>query len=274
MQDSATMKRPLLKYFSLTYLIFFVLFGMTGGAIALKMVEPIPDILQVVCAWSPTFSFLILYKKLVPDLTLGEFIRRQFRAKAGKGLLFAVGLQMLVFITMVVLISIVNRITMLMVINTSAAVLVLGFFNQLIRGPLGEEIGWRGYAQNQLQKTHSPLVSSLILGAVWGLWHAPLWFVTTGYAGGQLVQYIALFLVGILSISVIMTYFYNKSKNLLIPIVMHQLLNYLGSVIEADGLQIMFYMSMLYLAAALVLVVVNPHKVLFSGSLVKKYTEL
>jgi membrane protease YdiL (CAAX protease family) len=135
---------------------------------------------------------------------------------------------------------------------------------------LGEEIGWRGYALNQLQKTHSPLISSLIIGTVWGFWHAPLWFVTSGYAGSQLIEYIALFLVGIYSISVVMTYFYNKNKNLLIPIVMHQLLNYFGFIIKTDGLQMMFYMSLLYLAVAIVLIAVNPQKALFPRFLSQK----
>lgn len=263
MPAEATMKKPLLKYFALTYLIFFVLFGITGAAIALYMPKPIPDILQVVCAWSPTFAFLILHKKLVPDLTLREFIKMQFYAKAGRGLLFAVGLQLLVFIGMIAFISIVNKAPLLNVISTSASVIVLGFFNQFIRGPLGEEIGWRGYALNQLQKTNTPLRSSLILGTVWGFWHAPLWFVTSGYTGIQLIEYIVLFLVGIISISVLITYFYNKNKNLLIPIVMHQLLNYLGSVVQADGLATMLSMSMLYLVVALVLIAVNPQKALY-----------
>ncbi len=41
-------------------------------------------------------------------------------------------------------------------------------------GPLGEELGWRGYALPALQKHHSALVSSLIIGVFWCFWHAPL----------------------------------------------------------------------------------------------------
>jgi membrane protease YdiL (CAAX protease family) len=37
----------------------------------------------------------------------------------------------------------------------------------------GEEMGWRGYVLPRLQAKHSALVSSLILGAVWGFWHLP-----------------------------------------------------------------------------------------------------
>lgn len=259
MAAEATIKRPLLKYFILTYIIFLVLFGITGAMLALNLPSIIPDVLQVICAWSPTFALLILFKKIIPDQTLGAFIKRQFSSKVALGqLALAIGIQVLVFIGMVVLVSVSNNIPLLSAINTSASVLVLGFFNMLIRGPLGEEIGWRGYALNHLQKKHSPLVASIIIGLVWGFWHTPLWIVTSGYTGVQLIEYAALFLVGIICTSVIMTYFYNRSRNLLIPIVIHQLLNYSGFLVNADGMQTMFYQALLCLVAAIVLVIVNP----------------
>lgn len=36
---------------------------------------------------------------------------------------------------------------------------------------IGEEAGWQGYAARLLQSKHSALVSSLILGSVWAMWH-------------------------------------------------------------------------------------------------------
>jgi membrane protease YdiL (CAAX protease family) len=44
-------------------------------------------------------------------------------------------------------------------------------FAALVMFPLGEEFGWRGFAYPRLEKRYGPVYGSLLLGAVWGLWH-------------------------------------------------------------------------------------------------------
>lgn len=44
-------------------------------------------------------------------------------------------------------------------------------------GPLSEEFGWRGYLQPRLRRRLSPPVTSVVIGAVWGPWHLPLYFI-------------------------------------------------------------------------------------------------
>lgn len=55
-------------------------------------------------------------------------------------------------------------------------VLVATLIQQLVLVPFiaGEEIGWRGFLQNRLMAEYGLWPSVLIMGLVWGLWHAPL----------------------------------------------------------------------------------------------------
>lgn len=72
------------------------------------------------------------------------------------------------------------------------SVLVLG-------GPLAEELGWRGFALPRLLCGFSPLLSSVGLGAVWALWHVPLFFLPgatqygVGFAGYLLMTVVTSF---------------------------------------------------------------------------------
>lgn len=49
------------------------------------------------------------------------------------------------------------------------------FLFQLILGPLGEELGWRGILLPALEMRFGWLGAALLIGAIWAVWHAPLW---------------------------------------------------------------------------------------------------
>jgi uncharacterized protein len=49
-------------------------------------------------------------------------------------------------------------------------------FAALVMFPLGEEFGWRGFAYPRLEQRYGPVVGSLLLGSVWGLWHLGMLF--------------------------------------------------------------------------------------------------
>ena len=77
----------------------------------------------------------------------------------------------------------------------------------LIIGPM-EEFGWRGVALPLLQRHHSPFFASLILGSLWGLWHAPAWLLS---GTKQASWSFPMFFLGVLAVAVIMTPMFNAA---------------------------------------------------------------
>ena len=89
----------------------------------------------------------------------------------------------------------------------------------LIGSPMGEEIGWRGYALPRLQAIRSALGASLILGLLWGLWHLPL-YLTYGHPLSEV--FLGWYLLDIIADAVLFTWVYNNTRgSLLLMLLFH-----------------------------------------------------
>jgi len=100
--------------------------------------------------------------------------------------------------------------------------------------PFIEELGWRGYVLDRLQEKQSALVSSLILGVVWSLWHLPLFFVPGSYQANLGIGTLAfwLFMIGIVPLSLPFTWIYNNTgRSTLAVILFHAMVNFTGELI-------------------------------------------
>ena len=92
---------------------------------------------------------------------------------------------------------------------------------------MGEEFGWRGFALPRLQDRHTALVSSLIIGGLWGIWHLPL-FLTgarTQYQwrleAGWLLP-VLMYTVFVVAWSIQYTWVFNHTKgSVLLAAVLH-----------------------------------------------------
>jgi uncharacterized protein len=98
------------------------------------------------------------------------------------------------------------------------AVIDKGFF-----GPgIIEEFGWRGFALPYLQRRHSALASSLIIGLVWALWHVPAFIAEDRFVWWSL----AIFMPQVIGYSILFTWVYNTTGgNLLACVLLHGALN-------------------------------------------------
>jgi membrane protease YdiL (CAAX protease family) len=104
---------------------------------------------------------------------------------------------------------------------------------------MGEEFGWRGFALPRLQARYSALVSSIIIGVLWGLWHIPLFLVegTTQYnwrLDAGLIPAVLGYTVFIIAWSIQDTWVFNNTKgSVLLAAVLHGAGNaWLGGYID------------------------------------------
>lgn len=93
-------------------------------------------------------------------------------------------------------------------------------FPGLLAGPLGEEIGWRGFALPHLQRRMGPVAASLMLGLLWAFWHAPLWFA--GQWTIPTLGNIAAYVLWITAATFIFTWVFNNTRqSILLAILLH-----------------------------------------------------
>jgi membrane protease YdiL (CAAX protease family) len=102
-------------------------------------------------------------------------------------------------------------------------IFVLFLFTLLFGGPLGEEIGWRGYTLPRLLVNRNALLASLIVGVLWGLWHLPLFWIQGSLQADIPIVW---FLVSILAESILYTWVHIHTRgSLLLAILFHAAIN-------------------------------------------------
>jgi membrane protease YdiL (CAAX protease family) len=93
-------------------------------------------------------------------------------------------------------------------------------------GGVGEETGWRGFAQPLLQRSRGPIVGTLCLGLLWSLWHIPAKPDLLLNGPSHFAFGFGVLTIRLLALSMIMAYFFNRvGGSTLIAIAMHGLHN-------------------------------------------------
>jgi hypothetical protein len=105
----------------------------------------------------------------------------------------------------------------------------------VILGPLSEEFGWRGFLQKRVNIEFSPILSSLIIGIIWSLWHLPLFYML-GTSQHDFNMPFMPFMISVISSSFIYTYVYIKSHGSLFSAI---LLHWVGTfIMQVIGSQV------------------------------------
>lgn len=103
----------------------------------------------------------------------------------------------------------------------------------LVMGPLGEELGWRGYLLPRLIPSLGWVGAALAVGVIWALWHLPLWFVPSP----QRAMSYPIFFATVVCFSVILAAVWRAGEGSLWPIVaFHLTANVAVGALEVSGI--------------------------------------
>lgn len=247
--------KPLPLFLVLTFGLFIVGFAIAGLIISLGGPTWSVVLVQIAMAWTPTLAYAVVHRRVHPGTPFFRFVALQFSPRTRVAPLVA---SILIPVIAIALIALgyafaTGTAPAELLVDLSPSAFWWLFLTNLIRGPLGEELGWRGYLLGEFQVRHSLVSASVIVGVIWGLWHLPLWLVS-GYQGTDLLLYSLFFFVSIVAFSVVIGLVHGgKGGNLLYAILLHQMLNFTAQLVEVDLLVVLGASGVIYAIIAVML---------------------
>ncbi|MHA1512749.1 MAG: CPBP family glutamic-type intramembrane protease, partial [Candidatus Hodarchaeales archaeon] len=191
---------------------------------------PIGFPMMVMGAFGPTFAAIILSYQKDGIESVKQLLKRGLEFRIGKKWYIPVLLlnPVIIFVGFGITMVISGQPEVLFdftLLGTAIITFIVMLPTLLPGGPINEEFGWRGYALDRLQTKWNALVSSLILGVIWALWHLPLFFVE-GMSQNILLVYVPiaalLFFVQVPTFTILYTWLHNNTGgSILVAILFH-----------------------------------------------------
>jgi uncharacterized protein len=126
--------------------------------------------------------------------------------------------------------------------------------NGFIHGGLSEEFGWRGYVLPRFQAKWNALVSSLVLGIIWGVWHLPLI-----KAGVSFTNSVAELLLWQTLVAVFFTWIFNNTNGSILAVVLfHAMANSASEIVWCCGPSPWYFYGVYLLAGLLIVIIFGP----------------
>jgi membrane protease YdiL (CAAX protease family) len=218
-------RHPLISYFALAYAIMWLAISpMVIDSLGLVKVPDVLSLMSFILSsfLGPTVAAVWVTGVLEGKAGMRQLMRRTFQFRAG--------LQWYAVILFVPLMIWIGAYSLLYdgapLANLAAypSMLVSVFLPFVLFGLLipsiGEEPGWRGFALPRLQKQYGPIIGTLILGTLHGIWHLPA-LLTPMFDPFTVSGFIHFVLTGIAA-TFLYTWVYNNTRgSVWIAIVLH-----------------------------------------------------
>lgn len=159
----------------------------------------------------------------------------------------------------------------LLVISTIGGVVSGAFVN--LPFTFGEELGWRGLLQKET-KYLGFIKSSIFIGLIWGIWHAPVILMGHNYNNNSIMG-VFMMIAFCVVLSFPMSYIRIKTKNIIGPSMLHGMINGSANVLSMfvhDGNLI--FNGPAGIAGILVITVFTLAIFIFDKTIVKNYSEI
>jgi membrane protease YdiL (CAAX protease family) len=235
----AAARCPLLSYFLLAYAISWVFFGpfvylwrvVLDGHLEWWLVVFLPG------AYGPTIAALIMSSIIGGRPGVKQLLATLLMWRVGWGWYLFAGLLPVALLGLAVLLSSLGGTAITFEPAKMLAAAPLALLVALPFGPMGEELGWRGFALPRLRERMGPLASTLLLGVAWTFWHGPMfWFPGAAIPSFMELSLgsIALYLAQITAVAGLLTVlFEHTGGSVLLAIVLHLSFNAAENIVFA-----------------------------------------
>lgn len=252
--------------FSYSWLLGLPLLLSSWGILPFHLARLPALLIQLVAAWGPTFSALLLTGLVSGKVGLRALLGRLVRWRVGiPWYLFVFASYGLIILAALGVNALLGGAlpegVQLTPWYTVPLQFILAFPLYLfVGGPLAEEPGWRGFALPRLLENHGALFSTLLIGVIWACWHLPLFAVPGTGSGSGLAGFVWFFLQ-LSGWGVLLGWVYINTRSLLLCVLFHAAGNTFVSAIlpvVAGTRPYMLMDAFIWVVVLLVVVVAGP----------------
>lgn len=242
LQNEHKMKK-IYHYFLFAFLISWVLWS------PLYFSKSVSEFWALPGAWGPTFSAILVTWINEGKMGVKQLLKKLLIWRVSfKYYLFAIGLSALLVIAAMLLANLLFDVDLNFssipsgmgledddILMSFLLLPILFLVTTFVGGPIAEELGWRGFAQEKLQLKYGVIPAGLIIGCFWVLWHLPLMiFLPQGIGHMPIIAYV----IVMINMSVLFGWLYNKTRgSVLLAVLFHAGMNFENAILGAENLQ-------------------------------------